>query len=179
MTPSGALKVPTKELTIAPNITTHYPVQYAEAGRIDARYTYKGETSWGGKEVVGDTFVAANGGLGVKPEYEVRRHRLRIRSRDRKKSCYAAKAPSPAPAPTATTIASTAAGSKYPLAPVPLQRGWEVFAGDCPANNLSRSAVRRRLVVKERRNHDRQRPPLLHDTEHLHRRLRDRKNRAN
>ena len=37
VTPNGALKVPTKEVKIAPNITTHYPVTYNQAGKITAR----------------------------------------------------------------------------------------------------------------------------------------------
>ncbi len=71
VTPSGALKVPNKELSVAPNMTTHDEVQYAEAGRIAADFTYEGETSWEGHEVKGDTFVAFNGKMEVPPEYEI------------------------------------------------------------------------------------------------------------
>ena len=72
VTPAGALKIKPKTLTIAPNVTTHYTVQYAEAGRIGAQFTYEGATTYGGKEVKSDTFVAYNNKMGIKPELRTR-----------------------------------------------------------------------------------------------------------
>ena len=69
VTTSGAL-IPSKKLTLAPNITTHDPVTYAEGGGLTAQFTYKGETTWEGKEVRGDTFVVYNANL-VSPSFEV------------------------------------------------------------------------------------------------------------
>jgi Tfp pilus assembly protein PilV len=143
VTPAGLLKVPPKELTIAPNITTHYAVQYAEAGRIEARFTYKGETTWEGKEVVGDTFIAGQkGGLQVKPEYEPGATFFTYeKTGEEDYAPVAAKALStatPSQAPYLYKEAAwTAAGSKFPRGDLfPFKEPWEVYAGDCPANNL-------------------------------------------
>jgi len=157
VTPSGALKVPNKELSIAPNITTHYPVQYAQAGRIEARFTYKEETTWEGKEVVGDTFIAAqNGGLGVKPEYEPGATFFKYAATGEENYLpYAAKAlESATPSQTPYLYkpkASTAASSKYPLGDLfPFKNAWEVYAGDCAANNTGLEAqAKPGPVVKE------------------------------
>ena len=139
--------MPNKELTIAPNITTHYPVQYAQAGRIEARFTYKGATTWEGKEVVGDTFIAAqNGGLGVKPEYEPGATFFKYAATGEENYLpYAAKAletATPSQSPYLyKTKAATAASSKYPLGDLfPFKAAWEVFAGDCAANNTGAEA---------------------------------------
>ncbi len=157
VTPSGALKVPSKELTIAPNLTTHYPVQYAQAGRIEARFTYKGATSFEGKEVVGDTFIAAqNGGIGLKPEYEPGATFFKYAATGEENYLpYAAKAlESATPSQTPylyKTKASTAASSKYPYGDLfPFKASWEVFAGDCSANNTGAEALPETApVVKE------------------------------
>ena len=42
-------------MTLAPNITVHYPVTYDQGGAIKANFTWKGES------VTGDSFVVANG----------------------------------------------------------------------------------------------------------------------
>jgi Tfp pilus assembly protein PilV len=147
VTPSGALKVPNKEVTIAPNITTHYPVQYAQAGRIEARFTYKGATTWEGNEVVGDTFIAAqNGGLGVKPEYEPGATFFKYAATGEENYLpYAARAlesATPSQSPYLyKTKASTASSSKYPYGDLfPFKGAWEVFAGDCSADNTGAEA---------------------------------------
>lgn len=130
VTPTGALKVEPKQLTIAPNITTHYAVKYAEAGRIQAQYTYKGATSFGGKEVKNDTFVAFNSETGVKPEYESGSTAFE----------YKAEQEEPYRALTGTyaNFAYTAAGAKYGVGRLfPFKAGWSAWAGDCPANKLS------------------------------------------
>jgi Tfp pilus assembly protein PilV len=157
VTPSGKLKVPPKEMTIAPNITTHDAVQYAEAGRIEARFTYKGETTWEGKEVVGDTFVAGQkGGLQVKPEYEPGSIFFKKAATGEEEYLpYAAKAlesatPSQSPYIYKPT-ASTATASKFPNGDLfAFKEGWEVYGGDCSNNNLGAEARAEPLpVVKE------------------------------
>ena len=65
VTESGAYKVLTEEFTIAPNITTHYPITFAEGGRITADFVYKGVAQ------TGDTFVVNNSSMKVSPSFEV------------------------------------------------------------------------------------------------------------
>jgi Tfp pilus assembly protein PilV len=134
VTPSGALAVQPKELTIAPNITTHTVVKYAEAGRISATYTYKGATIFGGKEVKGDTFVAFNSETGIKPEYETGSTTFapyKTTAPEASEEFYRALTG------TYSAISSTAAGAKYSVGRLfPFKAGWRVFAGDCPANNV-------------------------------------------
>jgi Tfp pilus assembly protein PilV len=144
--PSGALKVPSKEIAIAPNITTHYTVQYAEAGRIAAHFTYKGETTWEGKEVVGDTFVAYNTNIGIKPEYETGATYFKYEATGEEKflpltaKALASATPSQKPY-LYEPIAWTAAGSKYPNGDLfPFKEKWLVYGGDCSANNTGAEA---------------------------------------
>ena len=46
VTRSGARQFPTKEVTIAPNYTTHYPVVYNRGGAITAQFAYNGKTEY-------------------------------------------------------------------------------------------------------------------------------------
>jgi Tfp pilus assembly protein PilV len=147
VTPTGALKVPPKELTIAPNITTHYQVQYAEAGRIEAHFTYKGETTFEGKEVVSDTFVAANnGGFGIKPEYEPGSTAFKYEATGEEQflplTAKALASALPSQKPYLYGPASwTAAGSKYPVGDLfPFKSKWLTYAGDCLANDTGSEA---------------------------------------
>jgi Tfp pilus assembly protein PilV len=135
VTRSGALKIPTKELTIAPNVTTHYTVEYAEAGRIAARFTYEGSTSFGGKEVKSDTFVAYNNGTGLKPEYETGSSSFSYKTvaPEASEEFYRALTGTYAP------ISYTAAGAKYLVGRLFPLKGWIVYAGDCPANNVTKA----------------------------------------
>lgn len=122
VTPSGALKVPNKVLSIAPNLTTHDEVEYAEAGRIAAHYLYEG------KEVTGDTFVAANAGkMKVSPEYEIGGGSTPL--------CEGAEEQYKFPTGTFATVNQTAACTKYPKGDLfPFVTPWVVYAGDCEAN---------------------------------------------
>jgi len=147
VTPTGALKVPPKELTIAPNITTHYQVQYAEAGRIEAHFTYKGETTSEGKEVVSDTFVAANnGGFGIKPEYETGSTAFKYEPTGEEQflplTAKALASATPSQAPYLYGPSSwTAAGSKYPFGDLfDFKSKWLTYAGDCSANDTGSEA---------------------------------------
>ncbi len=133
VTPSGALKPAVKELTIAPNLTTHYEVQFAEAGRIAARYTYKGETTWDGKAVKSDTFVASNPGkMKVSPEYEIGSTAFA--------SCEGGEEQSKATTGLYKEVAETAACSKYPHGDMfPFTTPWVVYPGDCKSNKSTES----------------------------------------
>jgi Tfp pilus assembly protein PilV len=157
VTRAGRLKVPPKLLTIAPNITTHYVVPYAEAGRIAARFTYKGATSWEGKEVVGDTFVAQQAEeFEGEPKYEVGATYFKYEPTGEEEFtpllgtcslatlCVPRKTTVPAYEPTAYT----AAGSKYPHGDLyPFKEGWRVWAGDCEANATGEGVVTSKPVV--------------------------------
>ena len=151
VTRSGALKVPNKKLTIAPNITTHYVVPYAEAGRIAARYTYNGATTFGGKEVVGDTFVAQHiEEMETEPKYEVGSTFFEYEKVGEEKftpilgTCNTATAcvPRNKVVPAYEPTAYTAAGSKYPNGDLfPFKEPWRVWAGDCEANAAAEAVV--------------------------------------
>ncbi len=127
VTPNGNLVPKPVTLTIAPNITVHQQFKYAEAGRIQAKFTYKGESSWEGKTVTSDTFVAGNSLMGTKPEYEVGSTNITA----------TASGEEPFEAKTSTYAASalTAAFPKYPRGDLfPFASAWSVWAGDCSAN---------------------------------------------
>jgi len=142
VTPSGALKVEPKELTIAPNITTHYAVEYAEGGRIAAQYTYEGATTYGGKEVKGESFVAFNSETKVKPEFETGAAGFE----------YEGSAEEAYRRSTSSRFAATnftAAGAKYSAGRLfPFKAGWTVYAGDCPANNVEKGDEVGGVIVK-------------------------------
>ena len=145
VTPAGALKIATKELTIAPNVTTHYAVQYAEAGRIAAQYTYGGATTYGGKEVKSDSFVAFNTELGIKPEYETGSTGFEYQTTGKEASEELYKSLTG----TYESTSYTAAGGKYKLGRLfPFKGPWIVYAGDCPANNVSKEDEVGGVVVK-------------------------------
>ena len=81
MTRSGARQFPTKEVTIAPNYTTHYPVVYNRGGAISAEFAYNGKNKYTHpnnegtgevtEEVKGDTFVSFNSLMAAAPDFEV------------------------------------------------------------------------------------------------------------
>jgi Tfp pilus assembly protein PilV len=140
VTPSGALKVPAKEITIAPNITTHYPVTYNEGGKITAQFTYKGATTWEGQEVKSDTFAAFNTNMLATPEFEVGSTEFKYEAGGEERSTsltskYAA-------------AATTPAGAKYPNGDLfPFPSAWPVNAGDCHNNGTaSKEAVNEATV---------------------------------
>jgi Tfp pilus assembly protein PilV len=135
VTTSGALKYPTKEITIAPSITTHDLVTYNEGGRIVAEFTYKGETTWEGKPVESDTFVAFNSAIPTSPEWEVGSTAFTYEKEGEEH--YKAATPS-----TFSATASTATGVKYAkgdLFPFP-ENNWSVYAGDCTKDKVESAA---------------------------------------
>jgi len=143
VTTSGKLKYPNKEVTIAPNVTTQYPVAYATGGRITATFTYKGEESWEGQKVKGDTFVASNShipagnvnyevGSTVFGEYKGSEEQYKALT-----GTYSQKA-------------STAAATKYLRGDLfPFAAPWTLYAGDCPANNVGKEAESSEEAVVE------------------------------
>jgi Tfp pilus assembly protein PilV len=148
VTTSGTLVVPPKELSIAPNITTHYQVTYNEGGRITVEFTYKGAKTYERQpgnpktleKVTGDTFVAYNSSVGAEPKFTVgsssfgpvanvgeyekggEEHYKPLTGPER----YAAAASSPA-------------GAKYSLGDLfPFGvNSWQVYPGDCHANSIA------------------------------------------
>jgi Tfp pilus assembly protein PilV len=134
VTTSGALKYPTKEITIAPSITTHDLVTYNEGGRIVAEFTYKGETTWEGKPVESDTFVAFNSAIPTSPEWEVGSTAFTYEKEGEEHY--------KATTGTFSATASTATGVKYAkgdLFPFP-ENNWSVYAGDCTKDNVESAA---------------------------------------
>ena len=138
VTPNGALKWPTKEVTIAPNLTTHYEVTYYEAGRIQAEYT------WKGAKATGDTFAVFNSSIPETPQYEVGSVEKGLE--------YAVGGEEPYKAITTGKYgetAMTAAGLKYPKGDLfPFPGAWSVNAGDCHKNgSASKEALAEGTVL--------------------------------
>jgi Tfp pilus assembly protein PilV len=141
----GAQQWPTKEVTLAPNLTTHYPVTYDRGGAITARFRYNGSNSYShvnnNKEVIsepvtGDTFVAFSAGMELAPDFEVGSTRGEVNGL----GLYQPKTGSP-PRLGYEETATSPESTKYPagnLFPFPETEGngkWQVYAGDCKANN--------------------------------------------
>jgi len=141
VTPNGELKVPNKEIKLAPNITTHYPVTYNQAGKITAEYTYKGKTEWEHpnnasinikEKVVSDTFTAYNVKIPAEPKFEVGtpENNFEYKTVGEEEEYKAL-----------TTLVSksstTAHGAKFTGGNLfPFSEKWQVYAGDCPANSV-------------------------------------------
>jgi Tfp pilus assembly protein PilV len=134
ITTGSLLQYPTKEVTIVPNLTTQYPVTYAEGARLEAEFTYKGSNKFGAVPVTGDTFGVENSSVpsGTTPfatggtafEYEPGGEEL-----------YKV-----VPG-TYSTKAFTAAGSQYLKGDLfPFPSGWTGYAGDCPNNAINAEA---------------------------------------
>lgn len=134
VTPIGALKWPNHVVTIAPNITTHYSVRYAEGGRIQARFTYNGKSSLEGKAVESDTFAVFNTNIPEEPQYEVGSTGFEYQAIGEEKY---------RPLTSKYGIAAiTAAGAKYASGDLFPFLAWSVNAGDCHANGtVSKEAI--------------------------------------
>ncbi len=132
VTPSGEHKVVAKEVSIAPNIITHYHVYLAAGGSITASFAYKGAAA------KGDTFVAFNNKMGVNPEFEVGSTRFAFNAEEEYEALtgtttegYAA---------TATTAVKS---PYYPTGDLfPFTTAWTVYAGDCTENNPAKYGVK-------------------------------------
>jgi Tfp pilus assembly protein PilV len=130
VTPTGKLNWLTKEVEIAPNLTTHYLVPFARGGRIEAHFTYENQTTYLGKPVEGDTFVVANNLMQEPPDFEVGSSSIHYELGGEQIATVI-------PSQYVAALATTPTGSKYStgdLFPFP-ESEWEVYAGDCPENN--------------------------------------------
>jgi Tfp pilus assembly protein PilV len=131
VTRTGAPKYPTKEVTIAPNYTTHYPILYNRGGAIKAEYTYNAKTEYSHTEnsgtgtvkeaITGDSFVAFNALMEAAPDYEVGSTR------------YATATTVYNPIPGTYEAAATSPSDLFPFAET--EAPWSVYAGDCVENN--------------------------------------------
>jgi Tfp pilus assembly protein PilV len=132
VTPSGEHKVFAKEVSIAPNIITHYHVYLGAGGTITAKFAYKGGAA------KGDTFVAFNNKMGVNPEFEVGSTKFAFNSEEEYEAL------------TGTTTegysetATTAVKSPYyPTGDLfPFTTAWTGYAGDCTDNNPAKYSIK-------------------------------------
>ena len=127
VTPNGSLVPEPRKLQIAPNITTHTEFKFAEGGAIQAKFTYKGLTTWEGKEVKSDTFVAYQTLTGTNPKT--------------RSAAPPSRTKPPAKKTTKRRRATTPLGllhgqtAKYPSGDLfDFSSAWTVWAGDCSAN---------------------------------------------
>jgi type II secretory pathway pseudopilin PulG len=137
VTVSGASKYPPKEVTIAPNYTTHYEVVYNKAGAIDAEFAYNGAAKRSGKnnsglvnveeQVTGDTFIALNTKMKQAPEFEIGSTHYGPLTGELYEPLSAEKSEN----------YKTEAESPKNLFPFTESENgyWSVYAGDCPNNN--------------------------------------------
>jgi type II secretory pathway pseudopilin PulG len=134
ITTNGILKYPTKEITLAPNITTHDAVTYNEGGQITGKFTYEGKGGEvlheGRKEtVMGDTFVAFNSSVPAEPHFEVGSTSLEYE--------VGGEQPYKPVTGTYAAAASTPATTLYPSGDLfPFAGAWQVYAGDCLKDNI-------------------------------------------
>jgi Tfp pilus assembly protein PilV len=141
VTPNGTLKVPAKEVKIAPNITTHYPVTYNEAGKIKAEFTYNGKPEFEGKIVRSDTFTAYNVKIPAEPKFEVGSPEFEYKAVSGEEQYKAL-----------TTVISTEAltphGTTFSHGDLfPFSEKWQVYAGDCPANSIEAATAKTEKLV--------------------------------
>ncbi len=124
VTTSGTLKVPPKEVKLAPNITVHDAVTYTQGAAIKANFT------WEGNPVTGDTFVVSDTSIPVPPKFQVGSSLFSYEGGGEEH--YSAETGKYA------SSATTAKGSRYStgdLFPFLKPNEWIVYAGDCVENN--------------------------------------------
>ncbi len=142
VTPAGETKWPVKEVSIAPNYTTHDPITFNEGGAIQAEFTYGGVTTRThpkntGSEtitenVTSDDFVAYNELMQLTPNFEVATAEHTTTS-----GLYTPMFGKATSTSWLSTITSPAEG-KSPqgnLFPFPTPGAWKVYAGACTAND--------------------------------------------
>jgi Tfp pilus assembly protein PilV len=137
VTPSGEHKFIAKEVSIAPNLTTHQSVALAAGGSIKAKFEYKKSPTYKNgaatETVTGDTFVAANSKMGVAPEFEVGSTGFEYNAEDEYEPLTG----------TYATTAETAKKAPYYQTGnlFPFTNRWTVYAGDCAANIPSKFGI--------------------------------------
>lgn len=134
VTRSGAPEFPPKEVKIAPNYTTHYPVTYNRGGAIKGEFAYnnstgvrkhlnnEGKTPEIGEFPSGDTFLAFNAKMEAKPDYEVASTHYGIYT-----GVYN-------PEPSTYALFGTSPSILFPFTEAE-KSPWSVYAGDCVENN--------------------------------------------
>jgi Tfp pilus assembly protein PilV len=149
VTPTGAVKWPTKEVSIAPNLTTHEQVTLNEGGSIKAEFTYEGSATAnvrkeGTETVKGETFVAFNASS-KGSEFQVGSTGFEYEAGGEEK--YATKTGTYDI--TAQTAGVGGATVKYPRGDLfPFTNKWAVYAGDCTSNNTGKAAEAAGPVVE-------------------------------
>lgn len=149
VTVNGSTTYPSKEVTLAPNYTTHDAVVYNRGGSLTARFIYKKHPEYshpnneGTGEVEekakGDTFVAFNTGMGGS-DFEIGSKRYAIGSGDIYEPL-----PGEATHESSTTPKESVKypnGNLFPFLEEKEKEGkkegespWVVYAGDCPNND--------------------------------------------
>jgi len=134
VTPTGAIKKLDPEVLVAPNITTHVPVTLNEGAKITAVFTHEGKTTFAGKPVTGDTFVAYSSKLEPTPDFEVGSTRIEYPGKEGEYDALPGAA-GVAASYNATAI-SPASATYYPNGDLfPFEQPWIVYAGDCTENS--------------------------------------------
>jgi hypothetical protein len=146
VTPSGERKVIVKELSIAPNITTHKEITLAAGGAITAAFKYKGAEKYTNGSAVetvkGDTFVAYNSKMVVAPEYEVGSTRFGPFSAEDEYEPLTGTTTGTKAEGYATTAKTAVKAPNYPSGDLfPFSSSWTVYAGDCTLNNPSKYKI--------------------------------------
>ncbi len=138
VTRSGAPEFPPKEVKIAPNYTTHYPVTYNRGGAIKGEFAYEGKTTRTHKNnegtgnveeaVTGDTFLAFNAKMEAKPDYEV------ASTRYIKPTTVGVYNPVSATSSSTYETFGESPSDLFPFTEAE-KSPWSVYAGDCVENN--------------------------------------------
>jgi type II secretory pathway pseudopilin PulG len=134
VSPGGEYKVIAKEVSIAPNLTTHRTVTLEEGGAIEAEFLYNKLTEFGGMPVTGDTFVVSNTKMGIQPEFELGSTKITTFANGTYEALtgtyeHTAKTP--------ISAEDYPNGNLFPFA----TSGWSVYAGDCTENKPPTSVV--------------------------------------
>ncbi len=139
VTESGAWRKVSKELSVVPNLTTHSPVTLAAAGSITAHFAYQG------KEVTGDTFVAANNNIKETPDYELGSTKFEWAETGEKAGAFRALTGN-----YQLKASTFSTSSFYPNGDLfPFTSAWNVYAGDCPGNEPAKfGATNSTVLVK-------------------------------
>jgi Tfp pilus assembly protein PilV len=143
VTPAGEWKWPTKEVTIAPNYTTHDPVTLNEGGAITAEFSFKGSTGeyshsknttgTMSEPVTADAFIAYNELMESAPNFVVGSAKYTNPS-----GTYTNTFGTSETATWAHAITTPLQASKYAngnLFPFPNPGAWKVYGGACTAND--------------------------------------------
>lgn len=132
VTPAGVFTFSPEPLTLAPNITTHKSFLLGDGGTIKGEFTYNNATTYEGKAVQGETFVAFNTKMGVAPEFTLASPNPTYEASGEQKYTPASSGP-------ASSVETPHHSPGYPtgdLFPWP-SRDYVVYAGDCTANNVT------------------------------------------